>query len=226
MRMIEIMKMMKYFVFLVMVFLLNGLGVSADLIEDAWNEYVIGVKNHVTLTENADVLITSDNDSMELAFDAFIMTLNYNDGIVSFQGNQNADDTELMGYSIYQIILFDVLFTKFNYGTDVYDYIANNKNLTIEQDGFEYISKSYSIKEEDNGISVDFSGDAFTSFKFDLINGLKNYNANADQPIPEEDEPGTGMKFNLITLAMLFIAGTGGIYINNKINSKIKVVKL
>ena len=61
-----------------------------------------------------------------------------------------------------------------------------DKVLTIKNDGIEYVSKDYSYKKEDNGISTTIDATILTSFELDIENGLKGYNEDESTKIEED----------------------------------------
>jgi len=86
--------------------------------------------------------------------------------------------------------------------------------IDIEKDGFEYVLKGLNYSEETEWSSINLGGDVFTTLKFDLANGLKNYkeesNSHIDQPIPEEEAPQTGNIFGFASIGALSILGYVG----------------
>ena len=175
-----------------------------------WEDFVSNVKNNELLKDNEDIKITDDEDSLELITanqtKKITLTFNYNNGIVSFEVDKSLVEEDLFVVSLYQSIIIEEFLEMFHYDKEKSSkYLEDNPNLTIDKDGFEYILKNIKYVD-DNGEIV---GDVLTSFKFDLINGLKNYQENNNQYLdtPLENPPQTGLYYGIAILSSLLIIG-------------------
>lgn len=197
--------------------------VQEEKIDTVWENFVNAVKGNELLKDNEDVTIEYDADSMDITADTIKITFNYSNGIVSYEAPENASDTELIGISLYQGILLEEFLENFKYNKEkALKYLEENPKLTIAKDGFEYVIKEIEYKDENAEISTD----VFTTLKFDLINGLKNFNKQVDTPIPEEEAPKTGFWFGIGSLGILVTIGAIGICVNSKMRKDNKIVKL
>ena len=86
------------------------------------------------------------------------------------------------------------------------------KNPTIAKDGIEFTSKEFSYNEEGEGVSVSGTIEYFTSYKLDIINGLKTFN-NTSKPVTN---PSTGISFPIIFVLIALVFGFGVYLIRNK----------
>ena len=86
------------------------------------------------------------------------------------------------------------------------------ENPTIAKDGIEFTSKEFSYNEEGEGVSVSGTIEYFTSYKLDIINGLKTFN-NTSKPVTN---PSTGISFPIIFVLIALVFGFGVYLIRNK----------
>jgi len=193
-----------------------------------WVNFVESLKKN-ELLEN--VSIEYDDVSMTMSSDGISVVYYYSNGIVSYKDRENITDKEKIGVNLYQSFVLQEFFKKFGYDKEkVYDYLLAGNKLTIDNDGFEYVRKTFSYKDEVSEIN----GDYFSELKFDLINGLKNYKNNGtvennpyvDQKIPESEAPKTGVALGIsIVLSLITLGGTS-YYLYNKTTRKNKMCRL
>jgi len=199
-----------------------------ESISNVWVNFVESLKKN-ELLEN--VSIEYDDVSMTMSSDGISVVYYYSNGIVSYKDRENITDKEKIGVNLYQSFVLQEFFKKFGYDKEkVYDYLLAGNKLTIDNDGFEYVRKTFSYKDEVSEIN----GDYFSELKFDLINGLKNYKNNGtvennpyvDQKIPESEAPKTGVALGIsIVLSLITLGGTS-YYLYNKTTRKNKMCRL
>jgi len=201
--------------------LVNDVKWTSSNNETIWEKFVEEFKKMVK-NNTEDVTVEYDDTSMTIKYQDYITKFTYENGIVSYVKDDNIKDDKLLVDSLYQGFAITTFLNMFNYDLEkAYSYLQNNPNLTIDKDGFEYVIKEFKYKDNTGTIS----GDAFTTLKFDLINGLKNYKAHADEKIPEEDVPPTGLAIGAaIVLSLMTLSGIGLIIYNkttrkNKLNN-------
>lgn len=207
---------------------------SSDEKDSVWENFVKKYKETELLKIYGDAVVTHTDSTMKVTIEDNETTretnFEYKNGIVSYVPTE--DEVQAILDAPFVINCLYAISEIKNYDIDsVIEWFEDNPSLTLEKDGIEYKLVSAKLEQNGENVSGSFSSDTFESFKLDIKNGLKTYNAKEEtkkEPLEEEkipENPHTGMTKGIITLVELLILGVLFFVIKNKKVSFSKIKK-
>jgi len=203
-------------------YVVDGTYISED--EKIWNNFVDKFKKTdlVETFEDGSLTITSTENSMRIeSIDSdnvsTITNFSYNKGILTLIPSNN--DLDAFGQILWVGNSLIALSDLKNYDFDKLDKwleCVNPNELKLEKDGIEVKTEKFQYTEDENGLTVNMSGDKILSFKLDIKNGLKSFNPNNNSQKPVEN-PKTGKNLGYgVLLIIILLSAVSYIIIRKK----------
>lgn len=205
-------------------------GTNDDTIDVAFKNFVNTFKTTETykwLSESNTIKVESTSNSLKITTTNengnWITNFTYENGILNYIPSAKEDN--LFMDSIWISNCLETIRTIKGYDYDqLLAYLDSKINLTIKNDGIEYINEEMTITEDNEVVSGSITFDKFDSFKLDIVNGIKNFKAKTTTDTTytgTTSNPDTGINISILSILIIPII-IMGIITFSKIKNKSK----
>lgn len=179
--------------------------------ESAWNDFVEAFKNTDVVKrynefDGFTVDISSTSDSLKVIFsdgnDTIQTDFAYSNGIITYVPFDSQEQNILGGLWIYNCVL--ALSNIKGYDIEkVVDFLDSGIEFSLDKDGIEFEVVECNDTEISSGVEINYSINGYSSFKLNIIDGLKTFTVKEEIKNPDTNVA----KFLSVTTGLVLFVG-------------------